>query len=93
MGNLKSVMTYFDDRPRSESPDWKTRFSDSLNTEWPKLSASTTRPPVLSTAVLSSAMPTWRIKNKEENLYFQIQVVNYTKQSNHQNVHYKQYTN
>lgn len=56
---INLIKPYFDDKPRSWSPNWKTCLSESLNTEWPKLSASTTSPPVLSIATLSSAIPTW----------------------------------
>jgi hypothetical protein len=41
------------------------RRSESLKTEWPKLSARTTIPPVLSTATFISATPTWQREYKQ----------------------------
>jgi len=51
--------TYLNERPRDCSPPSKMRLKESLNTECPKLSDKTTRPPVLSIATFISASPTW----------------------------------
>jgi len=45
------------------------RLKESLKTEWPKLSDSTTRPPVFSTATLISATPTYKFKFQNINVY------------------------
>jgi len=50
--------TYLNERPRDCSPPSKMRLKESLNTECPKLSDKTTRPPVLSIATFISASPT-----------------------------------
>ena len=64
--------SHFDDSPRSWPPDWKIHLREFLKTEWPKLSASTTSPPVFSTATLSSATPTQENRQaKEPHLDFQ----------------------
>jgi len=53
-----AMMTHLKQRPRDFSPESNTRLKESLNTECPKLSERTTRPPVLSTATFISATPT-----------------------------------
>ena len=56
---VHDVRTYLKQSPRECLPSSNTRLKESLNTECPKLSAKTTRPPVLSTAIFISATPTY----------------------------------
>jgi hypothetical protein len=44
------------------------RRSEPLKIEWPKLSACTTIPPVLSTATFISATPTWQLQQQQPSL-------------------------
>lgn len=53
-----SLHSYLKHKPRSCSLDWKILRREFLKTAWPKLSARTTIPPVLSIATFISATPT-----------------------------------